>query len=213
MYIYIGCNSIINFGITLYLYLLLSIVERPRFSCTQSMKKTAPWCNSYHLKFGSGWLFFIAFTQNLLEGFQNVWLSTRERIIIHVKKSKTPVYIMMFHAVTSNGNFMPLFIFSRGLIHNIEAFIKYPDRESCCWKITLLVTGLITILHKQKNSTHVAKKFQLSHHPWTSDHLTLKIAISLFIMTKPHLNERSTNSMENGRWNESKLIVAYNNLN
>ena len=86
-------------------------------------------------------------------------------------KTKHPVHIKRFGAVTSDGDVIPLLIFSQGLRLNTEADINYLKEVVMLWiervaaeRPPNLATGLCTMPHKQESSVFAAMKFLRLHH-------------------------------------------------
>ena len=126
------------------------------------------------------------------------------KIHIHLIKSKYPVDIRVFGVVTSDGDVMPLFIFSHSLTLNMEACIKCLEELVLPW-----IEKVVAARHyiKQPDSTLCQTCRRIEFWLWENfcDYITLtseclmpQIAIPL-IMCGVQL---SKTSVQHQRWTE-----------
>ena len=161
--------QIINFVRALYLFQVFSTKLQTKVSWALSVRKTSPWCNSPHQKFGNGVIYSLAFHQNRqYEDFRVVGCKAKGRFIFLLIKN---IQFTSWNLEWSRVMVM-LWVHSSSNRTSDEGQHQVPgggwisqDWEGGCWKTICLVIGFCTLPHKQKNQVLAVRNFLQPHYP------------------------------------------------
>ena len=139
-----------------------------RISCTQSVSKAAPWCNSFLQKFGNDLLDYLAFMRNPnYKDFKVFGCQFEDVFTFILKKTENTAHIMMSGVLTSSGDVMPIFLFPCGLrcegLHQVRGRADL-DGEGGWWKTPRLATEVRAMPQKQENPVLAGRKLLRSYH-------------------------------------------------